>query len=255
MILAVERAGLPGRRCRPQVVDIGLEAVLDVHDALARCWLQAAQDARARACVAGHLVLPRSHQPEVWTTRRPVTHQPSLDEMADGRGLLAVPSRRGGPSNEQMFCSRCRWPRVRILTEGRRNSRWSGVSGWRCIFLPGRHDDRRAEGIEGVPVAALRASASAGADGPIVALSGEADATTAAELRETLATQLGTGARLLTVDASGLSFLDSASLRVLILAARALRGRHGRLVFARPQPLVARLLEITGADRLLEVQE
>ena len=56
-------------------------------------------------------------------------------------------------------------------------------------------------------------------------------------------------------DASGLKFLDSASLRVLILAARALKGRHGRLVFARPQPLVARLLEITGADRLLEVQE
>jgi anti-anti-sigma factor len=104
-------------------------------------------------------------------------------------------------------------------------------------------------------VAALRASASAGADGPIVALSGEADATTAAELRDTLATQLGTGARLVTVDASGLSFLDSASLRVLILAARALRGRHGKLVFARPQPLVARLLEITGADRLLDVRE
>jgi anti-sigma B factor antagonist len=92
-----------------------------------------------------------------------------------------------------------------------------------------------------IPVAALNTSASAGADGPIVALSGEADATTAAELRETLATQLDTGARLVTVDASGLSFLDSASLRVLILAARALRGRHGRLVFARPQPLVARL--------------
>jgi anti-anti-sigma factor len=121
--------------------------------------------------------------------------------------------------------------------------------------LPGRHDGRSAEGIEVVSLAALRASASAGADGPIVALSGEADATTAAELRETLATQLGTGARLLTVDASALKFLDSASLRVLILAARALKGRHGRLVFARPQPLVARLLEITGADRLLEVQE
>jgi anti-anti-sigma factor len=84
---------------------------------------------------------------------------------------------------------------------------------------------------------------------------GEADATTAAELRQTLATQLDTGARLVTVDASGLSFLDSASLRVLILAARALRGRHGRLVLARPQPLVARLLEITGADRLLDVRE
>jgi len=106
-----------------------------------------------------------------------------------------------------------------------------------------------------IPVAALSTSALAGADGPIVVLSGEADATTVPLLREVLAEQLAAGARLLTVDASGLSFLDSASIRVLVLAARALRGRHGRLVFARPQPLVARLLEITGADRLLEVQE
>ena len=86
-------------------------------------------------------------------------------------------------------------------------------------------------------------------------LSGEADPTTAAVLREMLAAQLDTGTRLLTVDASGLSFLDSASVRVLVLAARALQGRHGRLVLARPQPVVARLLEITGADRLLDVRE
>ena len=106
-----------------------------------------------------------------------------------------------------------------------------------------------------VSVAALRTSASAGTDGPVVVLSGEADTTTAALLREMLAAQLDTGARLVTVDASGLSFLDSASLRVLILAARALQGRHGTLVFARPQPLVVRLLEITGADKLLDVRE
>ena len=105
-----------------------------------------------------------------------------------------------------------------------------------------------------IGVAALRTSASAGADGPVVVLSGEAGATTAAQLREMLATQLDTGARQVTVDASGLSFLDSASMRVLILAARALQGRHGTLVLARPQPLVARLLEITGADRLLDVR-
>jgi anti-anti-sigma factor len=102
---------------------------------------------------------------------------------------------------------------------------------------------------------ALGISASAGADGPVVALSGEADLTTTELLREMLAAQLGTGAGLVTVDASELSFLDSASLRVLVLAARALQARHGTLVFACPQPLVARLLEITGADRLLYVQE
>jgi anti-anti-sigma factor len=71
-------------------------------------------------------------------------------------------------------------------------------------------------------MAALRVSASAGADGPVVMLSGEADPTTAAVLREMLAAQLDTGARLVTVDASGLSFLDSVSVRVLVLAARAL---------------------------------
>jgi anti-sigma B factor antagonist len=102
---------------------------------------------------------------------------------------------------------------------------------------------------------ALGISASAGADGPVVVLSGEADPTTTEALREMLATQLGTGARLVTVDASELSFLDSASLRVLVLAARALHAWHGTLVFACPQPLVARLLEITGADKLLDVQE
>jgi anti-anti-sigma factor len=104
-------------------------------------------------------------------------------------------------------------------------------------------------------MAVLTTSASDGADGPVVVLSGEADTTTAAALRDTLATQLDTGARLVTVDASALSFLDSASLRVLVLAARALQGRHGTLVLADPQPLVARMLEITGADRLLEVRE
>ena len=125
-----------------------------------------------------------------------------------------------------------------------------------ALHLPACSARRPAGGRHrGDSVAALRTSASAGADGPVVALSGEADAATAAELRETLATQLDTGARQVTVDASGLSFLDSASLRVLILAARAMRGRHGTLVFARPQPIVARLLEITGADRLLDVRE
>jgi anti-anti-sigma factor len=131
---------------------------------------------------------------------------------------------------------------------------------WRSLLAaplpsPAGHDGPRAEGIEVIPVAALSTSALAWADGPIVVLSGEADATTAPLLREVLAEQLNAGARLVTVDTSGLSFLDSVSMRVLVLAARALQGRHGRLVLARPQPVVARLLEITGADRLLDVRE
>jgi len=40
------------------------------------------------------------------------------------------------------------------------------------------------------------------------------------------------------VDGSGLSFIDSASMRALVLAARALRERGRVLVLARPQPVV-----------------
>ena len=129
---------------------------------------------------------------------------------------------------------------------GSRSSWWLGVPGWRCIF-PACGARRPAGGSLKVIAVALRISASAGADGPVVVLSGEAYLTTTELLRETLATQLGTGVRLVTVDASELSFVDSASLRVLVLAARALHARHGTLVFACPQPVVARLLEITLA--------
>jgi anti-anti-sigma factor len=103
-------------------------------------------------------------------------------------------------------------------------------------------------------MAVLRISASDGPDGPVVMLTGEADATSAPALGDMMAAQLDSEAQLVTIDASGLSFLDSASLRVLVMAARALQARHGTLVLEAPQPVVARMLEITGADRLLEVR-
>src|ERR1017187_1819877 len=53
---AGETAGIG--ECRPQVVDIGVVAVLHAHDALAICRSQAAQDAGTRTCIASHLVLP-----------------------------------------------------------------------------------------------------------------------------------------------------------------------------------------------------
>ena len=127
-------------------------------------------------------------------------------------------------------------------------------AGWRCTFPHAGRYGPQAEGIKVIPVA-LRIWASAGEDGPVVVLSGEADATTSEKLREMLATQLGTGARLVTVDASELSFLDSVSLRILVRAARALQARNGTLEVACPQPPVARVLEIIGADEIVAIQE
>jgi anti-anti-sigma factor len=103
-------------------------------------------------------------------------------------------------------------------------------------------------------VSMLRASVSAGEPGPVITLSGETDMTTIEELSALVTGQLAHGTRHLTIDASGLSFADSASVRVLILAARTLRQRGGGLVLLRPQGPLVRMLEIMGADHEITVR-
>jgi anti-anti-sigma factor len=103
-------------------------------------------------------------------------------------------------------------------------------------------------------VSLLRGSVSAGESGPLITLSGETDLTTVAELSELVTGQLAGGTRHLTIDASGLSFADSASVRVLLLAARTLREHGGCLVLLRPQGALARVLEIMGADQMITVR-
>ena len=85
-------------------------------------------------------------------------------------------------------------------------------------------------------------------------LSGETDIATVAELSELVTAQLAGGTVHLTIDVSGLSFADSASVRVLVLAARTLKERGGGLVLLRPQHGVARMLQITGADQMIKVR-
>ena len=100
----------------------------------------------------------------------------------------------------------------------------------------------------------FRASVSAGESGPVITLSGEVDLSTIAEFSELITAQLAVGTVNLTIDVSGMSFADSASMRVLMLAATTLRKRGGGLVLLRPQPALVRLLDIMDADQLITVQ-
>ena len=100
----------------------------------------------------------------------------------------------------------------------------------------------------------LHAVVTAGPSGPVIALAGEADLTTAAELNQVLAAQLDGGTSRLTVDLSGLRFADSAAILQLIRAHRAITGRGGTLELTRPQPAVARVLSLLGVDQVLTVR-
>jgi stage II sporulation protein AA (anti-sigma F factor antagonist) len=103
-------------------------------------------------------------------------------------------------------------------------------------------------------VGLLKILVAAGEFGPVLVLSGEADMTSAAELNDALAAQLSRGAQHLTADVTALRFADSASIRALVLTARALKERGGNLVLVSPQPPVALVLSLTGADQLLTIR-
>lgn len=88
----------------------------------------------------------------------------------------------------------------------------------------------------------------------MITLSGEVDITTAAELNELITGQLAEATQQLTIDVVGLDFADTAAIRVLLIAARRLRQRGGGLVLLRPQRALARVLEILGADEVVEIR-
>jgi len=100
---------------------------------------------------------------------------------------------------------------------------------------------------------ALTVTTVPGERGPVVVLSGQADATQIEDLVTALYGHLPEGVAGLTVDVSGLSFIDSAARHVLAGLALRLRNRGG-LTLRHPSKPVADLLAMTGAVTLMTVE-
>jgi anti-sigma B factor antagonist len=86
-------------------------------------------------------------------------------------------------------------------------------------------------------------------------LRGELDVSNSDDLRVVIDRQLEIGPLPLIVDLSGLRFTDCGGMAVLI-AARKRLALHGHdLRIAAPQPIVRRLLALSGMDTLLHLGE
>lgn len=87
--------------------------------------------------------------------------------------------------------------------------------------------------------------ASRDGDTLVITLTGELDITNRATLAEQLSQALGQQPAQLVYDLTEVPFIDAGTLRLLIQA-----GRRMSLtpVLARPAPIVARLLHVTGLD-------
>jgi anti-sigma B factor antagonist len=94
-----------------------------------------------------------------------------------------------------------------------------------------------------------RLDAHVGDDGVLV-LVGEIDTYTAPELQEWLAPL----AEHCTVDLSGVTFIDSSGLRVIVEAHSGRRDQGGSVTLRSPSPSVERLLQIAGVVGHLDVE-
>ena len=87
----------------------------------------------------------------------------------------------------------------------------------------------------------------------VVALTGESDVYTYDQLRGALEAEVTRGVALLIVDLSGLEFMDSSGVQVLLDMRVMMNDRGGRLALAQPRNTVARVLNLVGADQLIPV--
>jgi anti-sigma B factor antagonist len=106
----------------------------------------------------------------------------------------------------------------------------------------------------GVTELSVSASVEDGPGGPrtVVRLAGEADVTTQA-LADVLEAEGAKRPRLLLIDASALTFIDSAAIHQIVLAHRRLRASDGQLALISPSLPVARVLQLSGLDTVIPV--
>jgi anti-sigma B factor antagonist len=87
----------------------------------------------------------------------------------------------------------------------------------------------------------------------VISLTGDADLYTAPELREHLLRAIAGNGKRIVVDLSGVTFIDSTSLGVLVQGERRLRPAGGRLALVCSDPGITKIFMITALDRIFPI--
>ena len=92
---------------------------------------------------------------------------------------------------------------------------------------------------------------STGVDGCTLEVGGELDVATVNQFRRAISTLMGTGCRQIVVDLRETTFLDSSGLGALVWAAHRMQAAGGGLTVVNPDEQVAKILRVTGVERVL----
>jgi len=87
----------------------------------------------------------------------------------------------------------------------------------------------------------------------VLAVGGEVDVATAPRLREQLIALVNDQRFLIVVDLTGVDFIDSTGLGVLIGALKRVRTQDGQLVLVCTERRILKVFEITGLDQVFQL--
>ena len=91
-------------------------------------------------------------------------------------------------------------------------------------------------------------------DTRVISVAGEIHVTTAPEFSQRLNDAISAGTRGVVIDMSGVEFIDSTGLSVLLNGLRRVTRSDGRLALVVTNPTVLRLFEITKLDSTFDIQ-
>jgi len=88
----------------------------------------------------------------------------------------------------------------------------------------------------------------------IVRLAGRFDSSTAQPAEDNFAQLLGSGTPRLAIDMSGLEYISSAGLRVLLVVAKKVQQANGKMVLFGLVPNVREVFSVSGFDKIFAIQ-
>src|SRR5260221_3622269 len=87
----------------------------------------------------------------------------------------------------------------------------------------------------------------------IVTISGQLDTTTAASLESLMLAKIESGDRRILIDGAALRYVNSAGLKVILLAAKRLDAAKGKLMLCALTPNALMIFEMTGFYRIMHI--
>jgi len=92
-------------------------------------------------------------------------------------------------------------------------------------------------------------------DGAVLRVVGEVDVYTSPALRDELYRLIDSGVPRVTLDLSGMEFIDSSGLGVFVGALKRVRERSSELVLRGVQPSTRKVLDITGLVQVFTITD